>query len=201
MSIRINQLNPHKSVVYINQRYTYFVALFILVMGAFFVPSIAQAQVACTAPTLNTAYTISTSCGFDELVHGSDAGMTVNALTTLTVKTGQTIVWAPGSALVINGTIIISSTAKLQQTYLWQQDADLDGYPDQTRMYTGLTAPAGATYQKRSLMTTYATVDSYPTTAATATPSFSPDTSSTLTTGLVGYWKLNETSGTSAADS
>ena len=161
-------MHQHKSAkISINQRYTYFVALFIFVAALALFGMAGQANaVACTAPTKGAAYTVSATCNFSELVHGSDAGMTIATGQTLTVNAGQTIVWAPGSALVISGTITINSTAKLQQTYLWQKDADSDGYPDHTVMYAGATASAAGctgTCQQRTAMTTYTTVDSYPT--------------------------------------
>ena len=91
------------------------------------------ANAACSEPNPGGNYIVTSNCLFSGTVNGVDkGGITVNEGITFTVGAGQTIVWSPGSSIIINGSLAINATGQLRQTYLWMTDQDSDGYPSST---------------------------------------------------------------------
>ncbi len=84
-------------------------------------------------------------------VDGVDNGnVTIAAGHTLTINAD--FVFNPGKILAINGALAIGSGATIKKTYLWQIDADNDGYAANSVQYASDTAPAGA--RRRSILQT-----------------------------------------------
>lgn len=74
---------------------------------------------------------ITTSCSFEKTTDGVDNGnLTVGQNATLTIPSGQTMIWNPGKSITIQdgSSIVMIGTGKIQQQYLWCIDADVDGY-------------------------------------------------------------------------
>jgi len=87
------------------------ILIFIFSLAIFVLPKITFA--ACANVPIGGNYTVSSSCTFSETVDGvDDGGITVDSGQTLTINANQTVVWSPGSSLVINGQIAINSTGQ-----------------------------------------------------------------------------------------
>ena len=152
----------------------FFFLLFIpiLFVGIFFASEVKAVN--CT-PSASGNLTISTDCSFPGTVNGVEGGMTINTGKSMTIQAGQTIVWNPGSSITVNGTININSTGQLRQSFIWMVDADADGYASNTTMYVGDTTP-GATYRRRSLLTSHTIADLDDTNGAITTYAYSQST-------------------------
>ena len=65
----------------------------------------------------------------------------------VTIASGHTLtlnsdfVFNPGKILTINGALAIGGSGSVKKTYLWQTDADSDGYAASSAQYAGDTAP------------------------------------------------------------
>ena len=129
-------------------------SIFLILLGIFFnILSSFSAKnkvyAACLNVPVGGSYTISSSCTFADTVDGVDnGGIIINADKTLTVNTGQTIVWSPGESIVVNGSIAIANGGQLKQTNLWLTDADADGYPASSTQVAQTDAPAGGRRRK-----------------------------------------------------
>lgn len=134
----------------------------------------AAASRGCNPPTSGD-FTITQSCTFPGFVNGAEeqngqdgeGDIIIEEGVTLTINCGkdigQTIVWNPGSKVIINGSIAICKGAgmtggQLRKSHLWMIDSDDDTYSASITQYASLDAPSGD-HKRRFIMATTTNVD------------------------------------------
>lgn len=162
----------------------------------------------------------------DGYVSGVDNGnVTIAAGNTLTINAGQTFVWNPGKSITIEngGSIVVSNTAQLRQDYLWVADGNGNGWVYEGSLVASSVQPTG--YVRRNTIigntfgdgsdgdVTFNTNTNLSTTAVASGRISADGVSYPVTTigtntatgnlgNLIkGWWKIDEVSGTSVADS
>ena len=113
------------------------------------------------APSPGGSWTLDDNCGISGN-HGVSNGDVIIADYTITINDGAIFVWNPGKSISITtGSIAIAKGGQLRKSYLWMKDADADGYPSETTMYVGDTAPEGNAdlYKVRDSLSTYTSTD------------------------------------------
>ncbi len=148
----------------------YYCSVAINSMGTVFsaVSSFTQASASgCSAVSLNTDYTASSSCVFaNSTTDGVDKGtgitntavLTIAKGTTLTVGANQTVAF--GFLYKPGATVVRLSGGSLRRGPVWIADADADGYPDNPGTQGQLvqaTQPSG--YARRAVIGGYTGVD------------------------------------------
>jgi len=127
----------------------------------------------CSNVPLSGDYTVATSCAFSYSVNGVEknsdgtcgnlyVGDGVNDIT-LTINSGQTIVWNPGCSIIIrdNGSIAINKGGdgnpggQLKKTYIWAKDIDGDNYLDQDNPFVAQDSNPGGSSKRRYQLTSW----------------------------------------------
>lgn len=112
------------------------------------------------APPPGGNWTLDGNCSISGTNGVDNGNLTLNnANYTLTLQTGSTFAFNPGSSINLSaGSIAIASGAQIKKTYLWMQDSDGDGYPDTLTENAADTSP-GAGYRRRNALATISSVD------------------------------------------
>jgi len=132
----------------------FFLVSFLLILS-FFISQ--EAKAACLDVPLKGTFTMATSCVLTGTVNGADDGgvlgdgnIIIPSGITLTMSSNQTIVWSPGSSIIIEGALVINKAGgNLKKTYLWYTDSDDDHFPDNLVMVAADDAPPNA-YRRSS---------------------------------------------------
>lgn len=114
--------------------------------AAFWLFSSQALAVSCEEPSASGDYYVAADCSFYGTTDGVDGGdIYINTGVTLTINSAQTVSWATGYSIIVNGTIINFGGIVTQTAGgLWAVDADGDHYTPALTWYTDANKPANS---------------------------------------------------------
>ncbi len=122
-----------------------FQIIFLVIFLAIFAFLLSQeAHASCADVPLSGDYTVAASCSFAGTVDGIENGnLTIAEEKTLTITTGQTVIFNPGKSVYIYGSMAMTKTpvgGQMRKSFLWYIDEDNDGLADSMTQYAASSA-------------------------------------------------------------